>query len=94
MDPVLANLIGQRELVKLDRAGIAYRLPVPGAKVKRGVLKANIALPGLVIQYSTDGGSSWKIYDNDKRPKVKGDVLIRSVSPDGQRYSRIDHVKA
>ncbi|MGV7963489.1 beta-N-acetylhexosaminidase [Photorhabdus tasmaniensis] len=89
-----ANLIGQRELVKLDRAGIAYRLPVPGAKVKRGVLKANIALPGLVIQYSTDGGNSWKIYDNHKRPKVKGNVLIRSVSPDGKRYSRIDNVKA
>ncbi|ETS29250.1 beta-N-acetylhexosaminidase [Photorhabdus temperata] len=89
-----ANLIGQRELVKLDRAGIAYRLPVPGAKVKRGVLKANIALPGLIIQYSTDGGNSWKIYDNHKRPKVKGNVLIRSVSPDGQRYSRIDNVKA
>ncbi|MBS9429450.1 beta-N-acetylhexosaminidase [Photorhabdus akhurstii] len=89
-----ANLIGQRELSKLDKAGIAYRLPVPGAKVKRGILRANVALPGLVIQYSTDGGRNWEVYNNHKRPRVRGDVLIRSVSPDGKRYSRIDNVKA
>ncbi|MEG2831112.1 MAG: chitobiase/beta-hexosaminidase C-terminal domain-containing protein, partial [Edwardsiella sp. (in: enterobacteria)] len=41
-----ANLMGQRELAKMDKAGVEYRLPVPGAKVVGGKLEANIALPG------------------------------------------------
>lgn len=88
-----ANIMGQRELAKLDKAGIAYRLPVPGARVVAGQLEANISLPGLIIQYSTDGGKQWQQYDAKVQPKVSGDVMIRSTSPDGKRHSRAEPVK-
>lgn len=85
-----ANLLGQRELAKLDRAGIAWRLPVPGARIHNGFLEANIALPGLAIDYSLDGGQSWLRYDEDNKPRIEAGrrVEVRSVSPDGQRVSR------
>ncbi|CQI99648.1 beta-N-acetylhexosaminidase [Yersinia frederiksenii] len=89
-----ANIMGQRELAKLDKAGIAYRLPVPGARVVAGQLEANISLPGLNIEYSTDGGEHWQQYDAKVQPKVSGDVLIRSTSSDGKRSSRAEPVKA
>ncbi|WP_145586363.1 beta-N-acetylhexosaminidase [Yersinia rochesterensis] len=88
-----ANIMGQRELAKLDKAGVAYRLPVPGARVVAGELEANISLPGLIIEYSTDGGKQWQKYDVKAQPKVSGDVLIRSTSPDGKRSSRAEPVK-
>jgi hexosaminidase len=85
-----ANLLGQRELAKLDKAGVSYRLPVPGARVNAGKLEANIALPGLAIEYSLDGGQRWQRYDERQKPAVtKGaDIQVRSVSPNGQRFSR------
>ncbi|AWH88057.1 beta-N-acetylhexosaminidase [Limnobaculum parvum] len=83
-----ANIVGQRELAKLDKAGVSYRLPVPGAKVVNGKLEANVALPGVIIQYTTDNGKSWKHYDANAKPEVKGDVSVRSQSHDGKRFSR------
>lgn len=87
-----ANLLGQRELAKLDKAGIGYRLPVPGAKVMAGTLEANSALPGLGIEYTTDAGQHWQRYDLNAKPTVAGTVQVRSVSPDGQRHSREEAV--
>lgn len=54
---IFANMLGQRELPRLDRmlGGVAYRLPPPGAVVEDGVLRANVAFPGLDIRYTTDG---------------------------------------
>jgi hexosaminidase len=87
-----ANILGQRELAKLDKGGVSYRLPVPGARVAAGKLEANISLPGLGIEYSTDGGKQWQRYDARAKPAVSGEVLIRAVSPDGKRYSRAEKV--
>lgn len=89
-----ANLLGQRELPKLDRTAIAWRLPVPGARVVDGMLQANLALPGLQIQYSTDGGKSWQAYDDNHRPMVNSEVLVRTQSPNGERVSRVEVVPA
>ncbi|CAI1046895.1 beta-N-acetylhexosaminidase [Serratia quinivorans] len=87
-----ANILGQRELAKLDKGGVSYRLPVPGARVMGGKLEANISLPGLGIEYSTDGGKQWQRYDAKAKPGVSGEVLVRAVSPDGKRYSRAEKV--
>jgi len=88
-----ANLLGQRELKKMDKAGISWRLPQPGARIVEGKLAANIALPGVAIEYSVDGGKTWQRYLDSAQPKVTGEVLIRSASSDGKRFSRVESVK-
>lgn len=85
-----ANIVGQRELAKLDSAGIHYRLPVPGAVIVNGVLETNTALPGVAVEFSTDNGTTWQRYDAKAKPAVSGDVQVRSVSTDGKRTSRIE----
>lgn len=89
-----ANLLGHRELAKLDKAGVHYRLPVPGARVVGGKLEANTSFPGMVVEFSTDGGKNWQRYNDKARPQVSGEVQVRTASPDGKRFSRVDSVKA
>ena len=52
-----ANGLAQRELVRMDYLwnGVNYRLPLPGAIIEDGKLKANVAFPGLSIHYTLDG---------------------------------------
>lgn len=88
-----ATLLGGRELAKLDKAGVRYRLPVPGARVADGKLEANTSLPGLNIEYSTDGGQNWLRYDDKQRPDVSGGVQVRTRSQDGKRISRVETLK-
>ncbi|NWA62469.1 carbohydate-binding domain-containing protein [Pantoea sp. B9002] len=87
-----ANLLGQRELGKMDKAGIHYRLPVPGARVENGTLTMNIALPGLPLEYSLDDGKRWQRYQPHAKPAITASdkVWVRSVSPDGKRFSRAE----
>ncbi|MGV3344871.1 beta-N-acetylhexosaminidase [Enterobacteriaceae bacterium LUAb1] len=87
-----ANLLGQRELAKLDKAGITYRIPQPGAKIVDGVLQANTALPGTAIEYATEGSHQWQRYNDKARPQVAGKVRVRAVSSEGKRYSRVEVV--
>ncbi|WP_426816777.1 beta-N-acetylhexosaminidase [Winslowiella sp. 2C04] len=87
-----ATLLGQRELPKMDLANIQYRLPLPGARVVDDTLQANIALPGVAIQYSVDGGKQWLSYNDQQRPSVAGEVWVRSASADGKRVSRAEKV--
>ncbi|PMH44509.1 beta-N-acetylhexosaminidase [Vibrio sp. 10N.286.49.B3] len=84
-----ANAMGQRELAKLERAGIDYRLPVPGAKVANGLLSMNASFPGVGLQYSLDDGKTWLDYDNAAKPSVAGNVQLRSISETGKRASRV-----
>ncbi len=53
-----AAQLGTRELPRLDyfQGGFNYRIPDAGAVIEDGVLKANVAFPGLEIRYTTDGG--------------------------------------
>ncbi|VUD40234.1 Chitobiase [Thalassocella blandensis] len=57
-----AHTLAIRELPKLSRSGVGFHLLPPGASLKNGVLKANAEFPGLVIEYSLDGGNSWQPY--------------------------------
>ena len=87
-----ANLLGQRELTKLEKSAIDYRLPVPGAKIENGKLAMNVQFPGVKLQYSLDG-ENWLIYEDSTRPEVVGEVFIRSVSTTGLRSSRVTSLK-
>ncbi len=52
-----ANKLAKTELNRLDLLwdGVNYRLPLPGAIIQDGQLKANVAFPGLEIRYTLDG---------------------------------------
>jgi hexosaminidase len=51
------NVVGQRELPRLDREvpGVNYRIPTPGLKVEGGMVRCSVELPGFALRYTTDG---------------------------------------
>jgi hexosaminidase len=51
------NVLGKRELPRLDRElpGIRYRIPTPGLKAEGGFVRASVELPGFALRYTTDG---------------------------------------
>ena len=61
-----------------------------GAIIQAGKLHANIAFPGLTIEYQVSGGN-WLTYQEPIA--VSGQVNIRSRSTNGLRASRITQVQ-
>ena len=51
------NVVGQRELPRLDREfpGLNYRIPTPGLKVAGGMVYTSVELPGFTLRFTTDG---------------------------------------
>lgn len=84
-----AQAVGRKELAKMELAQVHYRLPTVGAVIRQGVLYANIAFPGLAIEYSSSDGN-WLDYNGPV--KVSGDIRVRSRSHDGQRHGRTTKV--
>jgi hexosaminidase len=92
-----ANVIGQRELPRLDHifGGYHYRLPPPGAAIREGMLHANIDFPGITIRYTMDGTEPTMNSPVYTAPvaitgtnAVPGPVLLRSFDTRG-RGSRV-----
>lgn len=54
--------LSTKELPKLAALGGDFYLPPPGAIIDKGQLLVNASLPGLVIDYSIDGGKNWKAF--------------------------------
>jgi len=80
-----ANLLGQRELAKLDLAGVFYRLPTVGALINEGQLQAASVFPGLLIEYRALKGD-WQTFQQSA--VVDSAVELRTWSADGQRVGR------
>lgn len=74
----------------LDRAGIAYRVAPPGARIAGGKLEANNAFPGTAIEYRL-GDGAWSRYTGPVA--VTGAVELRARSADGRRASRTVRVE-
>jgi hexosaminidase len=91
---LFARVLGQKEFAKLELAGIDYRLPTVGAIIDQGILKANIAFPGLTIEYQVQTGDgaaqSWIKYNGPV--KVSAAVKVRSRSVNSLRAGRITNV--
>ncbi|WP_276371253.1 family 20 glycosylhydrolase [Chryseolinea sp. H1M3-3] len=91
---VYANSLAKKELPRLSylNGGYHYRIPSPGAIVENGKLKANVAYPGLIIRYTTDGTeptlNSLK-YENPV--DIKGTILLKSFDASG-KASRVVQV--
>lgn len=91
---VFSKVLGQKEFPKLELADIDYRLPTVGAVIEKGILKANIAFPGLRMEYQlnseNDNTQPWVAYDEPV--KVETSVNVRSRSVNGLRTGRITKV--
>ncbi|WP_105103671.1 family 20 glycosylhydrolase [Microbulbifer pacificus] len=76
--------LGNKELLKLDRAGVGYRIPVPGAVVEGGALKTALPYPGLALEYFD--GEQWQPLKDGVAPQAIHS--LRAKSADGKRAGR------
>ncbi|MCE1199640.1 MAG: carbohydate-binding domain-containing protein [Marinilabiliales bacterium] len=86
----IANLLGSKELERLSllNGGYNYRVPLPGAIKKMGMLYANTEFPGLEIRYTTDGTEPTAQSSLYSKPvKVEGTVKLKCFVPNG-KFSR------
>lgn len=84
---IFVNMLGQRELPRLEYlyGGVNYRIPLPGARIQNGQLKANVRFPGLIIRYTTDGSDPDINSEEYSGPvKVSGQVKLRTFSLSGR----------
>ena len=70
----LVNVLGKRELPRLDREvlGLNYRIPTPGLKAEGGVVHCSVELPGFTLRYTTDGSEPTL-----RSPEVRGPIPFR-----------------
>ncbi len=80
-----ANTLAQKELVKLDKAGVFYRIPTVGAQIVNGKLNMNSSLPGLPLEYQTADGQ-WHTYQQPAA--VDPPIRVRARSVDNKRPGR------
>lgn len=81
--------LGTKELPKLELSNIAYRLPTVGAQIIEGQLHANVAFPGLNIEFKY-GKNDWQPYTGVIA--VEGKVAVRTSTADGKRKSRTTYL--
>ncbi len=77
----LANILALKELPRLSalNGGYNFRIPLPGAMIKDGMLYANVEFPGLEIRYTTDGTEPTMQSNLYTQPvKVSGTVKLKS----------------
>ena len=79
-----AAALGHKELLKLDRAGVDYRIPVPGAVMRGGELHTATPFPGVPLEYFD--GDTWLPLEQGAKPTVVKSVRARSA--DGERAGR------
>lgn len=84
---IFANTLAQRELPRLAglHGGYNYRIPLPGAIIKDGILHSNIEFPGLIIRYTTDGEEPTRTSPLYEGPvSVEGTVKLRAFDSAGR----------
>jgi hexosaminidase len=69
-----ANVIGKRELPRLDREvpGLNYRVPTPGLAAEAGMVRCSAELPGFTLRYTTDGSEP-----DGRSPEARGPIPFR-----------------
>jgi hexosaminidase len=91
----IANAMARKELPRLAilNGGYNFRVPMPGAMVKDGMLYANLQFPGLEIRYTIDGSEPTENSMLYIKPvNVSGTVKLK-VFVKGGKSSRTSVVK-
>ena len=85
-----ASALGCREIIKLSKLGISYRVPPPGGSIDpSGILSANSELPCTIIMYSTDQGGTWSYYSTPVNIGASQVAHLKSMSSDFSLESRV-----
>ncbi len=82
------NVVGQRELPRLDREvpGLGYRIPTPGLKVENGMVRSSVELPGFTLRYTTDGSEPTVRSAVVRGPiPLRGTVRVAAFSTTGRK---------
>ncbi|GGD00775.1 family 20 glycosylhydrolase [Aquisalinus flavus] len=84
-----AAVLAEKELPKLDKAGIPYRIPTVGARLTEGRLLTNTIFPGLPVEMRSAAGE-WQAVDGPVDVTGLGDgaIEVRARSADGSRAGR------
>lgn len=72
-----ASILGAKELMKLEKSGIFYRIPTVGAKVVDGQLKIKTPFPYIAVEYQHELSDSTKT-DATKTSSTKTGATIDS----------------
>ena len=80
-----SNTIAQKELIKLDKQNVFYRIPTVGAEIIAGKLHLNNSLLGLPMQYRQSHGQ-WQKYQQPVAVTLP--VEIRAQTANLQRSGR------
>ncbi|MBW8189428.1 carbohydate-binding domain-containing protein [Neiella marina] len=83
-----SDVVGAKELAKLEHASVNYRLPVVGFEVVADQLHAHIPFNGIAIEYRQNGGE-WQPYHQPISAALATE--FRSRSFDRTRFSRVSH---
>ena len=88
-----ANTLAQKELPRLTYVNETYnyRIPLPGAIIEDGELKANIEFPGLELRYTTDDSEptiNSTIYEGPV--KVSGKIRMKAFDSSGKSSREIE----
>ena len=82
------NVLGQRELPRLDREvpGLNYRIPTPGLNVESGAVRCSLELPGFTLRYTTDGSEPTMRSAVVRGPiPLRGTVQVAAFSTTGRK---------
>ncbi|MCR9289694.1 MAG: carbohydate-binding domain-containing protein [Bacteroidetes bacterium] len=89
-----ANILGQKELVRLDHlfGGYDYRIPPPGVMIRNGKAEANTSFPGMTIRFERNGKEPTVNSPEYKSPTdIEGVMKFRVFNSKG-RGSRVSEV--
>ncbi len=81
-----AQILGGKELAKLERSGVFWRLPLVGAVIRDGRVQTNLALPGLRIDWQ-DRKGNWQPV-GATAPASAEVKAVRALTPGGRRAGR------
>jgi len=86
------NIVGNRELAKLEAAGVFYRVPSLGAFVEDGILKTNSEVPDVYLEYSLDYTNNWtRVLGGEKMTAPR--FIVRPMSSNRSRHGVVELFK-
>lgn len=80
----------QRELPKLEAAGVGFYLAPPGAQWEKGRLRINTDLPGLSVEVRQEEGGIWRSYSSPVSQESAPIWLRTRLGDSVSRATRLD----